>query len=261
MKETYYFTHDYNARNDPKLLRLRKDFGCRGLGIYWSLVEMLYEQGGKIKVADIDAIAYDLREPLEDVNCVIGEYELFQFFVIENTEYFTSKAVEARNERREKISEIRRQAGRRGAFKTNSMRQQMSDSCPAEEQQLLGKSSANAEQMDGKSSAIKENKRKGDKEDKSSSLSKESTKKGFSIPTIEEVQEYIREKRYVVDAEQFISFYESNGWKVGSNPMKSWRAALLTWHKRNSKSNGTINRSSHRGSDSGYVPDYSNTEF
>lgn len=52
-------------------------------------------------------------------------------------------------------------------------------------------------------------------------------------PTLEEVQAYATEKGYSVDAELFIAFYESNGWKVGKNPMKSWRAALVTWQKRN----------------------------
>lgn len=52
-------------------------------------------------------------------------------------------------------------------------------------------------------------------------------------PTLDEVQTYIAEKGYSVDAESFIAFYESNGWKVGKNPMKSWRAALVTWQKRN----------------------------
>ena len=52
-------------------------------------------------------------------------------------------------------------------------------------------------------------------------------------PTLEEVQAYVTEKGYSVDAESFIAFYESNGWKVGKNPMKSWRAALVTWQKRN----------------------------
>lgn len=258
MKESYYFTHDYNARNDPKLLRLRMDFGCRGLGIYWSLVEMLYEQDGKIPADQIDAIAYDLREPLEDVSRIVSEYELFRFIIHENKEYFTSKAVEARNERREEISEIRRQAGRRGAFKTNSMRQK-SGSSSADERQMLGKCSANAEQMNGKSSAIKEKEIKGN----NSTLSKEN-KRVFVKPTIEEVEEYVKEKGYAVDAESFISFYESNGWKVGNNPMKSWRAAVTTWQKRivnDSKSNGTINQRTHRGSDSGYVPDYSQTKF
>ena len=52
-------------------------------------------------------------------------------------------------------------------------------------------------------------------------------------PTLEEVQACIAERGYNVDAELFMNHYESNGWKVGKNPMKSWRAALVTWQKRN----------------------------
>lgn len=51
----------------------------------------------------------------------------------------------------------------------------------------------------------------------------------FHPPTIDEVAEYCREKGYNIDAEHFVSYYESNGWRVGKNPMKDWRAACRTW--------------------------------
>jgi len=35
-----------------------------------------------------------------------------------------------------------------------------------------------------------------------------------------------------IEAEKFLNYYESNGWKVGKNPMKSWRAALRNWWSR-----------------------------
>lgn len=57
--------------------------------------------------------------------------------------------------------------------------------------------------------------------------------KTFVPPTLEEVQEYILEKHYHFDSETFMAFYESNGWKVGRNPMKSWKAACVTWERRN----------------------------
>ena len=37
------------------------------------------------------------------------------------------------------------------------------------------------------------------------------------------------------DAEQFVAFYASNGWRVGKNPMKDWRASVRTWHLRNER--------------------------
>ena len=61
---------------------------------------------------------------------------------------------------------------------------------------------------------------------------KEITAKAFVKPTLEEVEKHIKENNLLVDAQTFIAFYDSNGWKVGKNPMKSWKAALMTWHKK-----------------------------
>ena len=48
-------------------------------------------------------------------------------------------------------------------------------------------------------------------------------------PTIEQVQAYIIEKNYILDAEAFWYSYESKGWMVGKNPMKQWRGAISNW--------------------------------
>lgn len=53
----------------------------------------------------------------------------------------------------------------------------------------------------------------------------------FIKPTLEEVKAYILEKGYNVDPDRWINYYESNGWKVGKNPMKNWKAAIATWNK------------------------------
>lgn len=54
----------------------------------------------------------------------------------------------------------------------------------------------------------------------------------FTPPTVSEVRDYCRERNNSIDAEAFVAFYESKGWKVGSQPMKSWKAAVVTWEKR-----------------------------
>lgn len=54
----------------------------------------------------------------------------------------------------------------------------------------------------------------------------------FTPPTVEEVRSYCAEKGFTFDPEAFVAFYESKGWKVGRNPMKSWKAACTTWQKR-----------------------------
>ena len=53
----------------------------------------------------------------------------------------------------------------------------------------------------------------------------------FAPPTLEEVSAYCAERGNHVDPEHFVSFYESNGWKVGKNPMKDWKAAVRTWER------------------------------
>lgn len=51
------------------------------------------------------------------------------------------------------------------------------------------------------------------------------------IPTLEEVKAYVEEKQNGVDPVKFWNFYESKGWKVGKNPMVSWKACIATWSK------------------------------
>lgn len=53
----------------------------------------------------------------------------------------------------------------------------------------------------------------------------------FSPPTIEAVREYCLERGNRVDAERFHAHYTANGWKVGKNPMKDWKAAVRTWER------------------------------
>ena len=62
-----------------------------------------------------------------------------------------------------------------------------------------------------------------------------SDRKRFTAPTIEEVIAYCKERGNRVDPERFIDYYTSNGWKVGKNPMKDWKAAVRTWERSEPK--------------------------
>ena len=57
--------------------------------------------------------------------------------------------------------------------------------------------------------------------------------KKFIKPTLEEVKEYCVERKNNINPESFISYYESNGWKVGKNPMKDWKACIRSWETKN----------------------------
>ena len=58
------------------------------------------------------------------------------------------------------------------------------------------------------------------------------TTRRFIPPTVEEVASYAMEKGYRIDPARFVDFYASKGWKVGSSPMKDWKAAVRNWAGR-----------------------------
>lgn len=66
------------------------------------------------------------------------------------------------------------------------------------------------------------------------------TRHKFSPPTVDEVKMYCQEQGYSVDAERFVSYYESNGWMVGRNKMKNWQAAVRNWNGKEQKGNGKV---------------------
>ena len=68
----------------------------------------------------------------------------------------------------------------------------------------------------------------------------EKTTKKFKKPSLEEVKEYCQERNNNINAEHFIDYYDANGWKVGKNPMKDWKAAIRTW-ERNRSDNNAVN--------------------
>lgn len=53
----------------------------------------------------------------------------------------------------------------------------------------------------------------------------------FTPPTLEQVQAYCRERGNSVDAQKFVDFYTSKGWKVGNQSMRDWKAAVRTWER------------------------------
>ena len=80
----------------------------------------------------------------------------------------------------------------------------------------------------------------------------------FVPPSLDEVKDYIREHKYQVDAEKWYSYYESNGWMVGKNKMKSWQACLQYWEhndfggKKNDSSGIRRKNKNYAGTEAGF---------
>lgn len=104
--ENQYFPHDYNARNDVKIIKLLRAKGLAGLGLYWCIVETLYQNGGKMKIEECESIAFALHLHFEDVSEVITEFDLFS----NDGTNFWSESIFRRLEKRKDVSEKRKKA-------------------------------------------------------------------------------------------------------------------------------------------------------
>lgn len=76
-KETFYFSHDYNARSNVKIRKLIIEHGYQGYGLYWALIEDLYQNGNALPL-DYEFIAYDLRADEAIVKSIIHNFDLFK---------------------------------------------------------------------------------------------------------------------------------------------------------------------------------------
>ncbi len=97
-KDTFYFPHDFGARKDPKLIKLFIKHKHEGIGLYWMLIEMMYEQGGYLMLSDMESYAFELRIGCDRIADLIDSYELFE----KDDEKFWSNAVLRRLSDREK---------------------------------------------------------------------------------------------------------------------------------------------------------------
>lgn len=192
-KDAYWFKHDSNARHDQRLMAIRVKYGMRGYGIYFGIIEMLREAYASRLPSRFDLVAFDLREPLADVEDIINSYGLF---TVADGNFF-SESLLRRMEKREEVLETKRVAGRKGG---------------------LAKARAYAKIMPKHNVAIRieENRR-----DKSI----------FTPPTLEEVTTYTKEIGSSINPKYFIDSNTAKGWVVGKNrtPMKDWKATIRTW--------------------------------
>ena len=114
----------------------------------------------------------------------------------------------------------------------------------ANKRQTDDKRMANKRQTDDKRTLYKEYKKTRIQENNNSARTRVSHGDGvskFVKPTLQEVKAYCIERGNDVDPERFINHYEANGWMVGRNKMKDWRAAVRNWERnRASKSAGQV---------------------
>ena len=108
MKESFYFSHDYNARNDIKIKRLLLNHGMIGYGVFWAIIEELYNNANALPL-DYETYAYEFRVSPDVIKSIINDYDLF----VINDREFGSMSVQNRLDKREEKSK----KARKNAYK------------------------------------------------------------------------------------------------------------------------------------------------
>lgn len=257
-----YFPHDYNARTDPKLQEVIMTHGMAGIGVYWCVVEMMYEQGGRLPTKSINSIAYNLHTSADIVRSIIYDFELF---VVDGDE-FMSNAVKSRIVKKEEVSAMKQKAAMARWGKPNADAMQMQYKC-----------NADAMQAECRCNAIyKENKRKEnikekDKKEKASS----------SLPLDEEIEEvkgdntwidYICMNHHIIPAKLFTMLNDFKAECIANGIEKHRDIADVKSHinnwlriqvnnKKKNKRNEDSNTNKRRGLDVSDNADYSGEHF
>ena len=212
MKDAYYFSHDANAHNDPKMLNLRLSCGWEGVGLYWTFLEILRDMPGYKYQEDNHLASLSLRLSTAQATLQAWLNEAYKVGLLVCDDGFIYsvsflKRMEEMDAKRLLLSE----AGRRDG---------------------LASSQAQATLKPGSSSKVKESK-----------VNEISNTSRFAPPTKEVVIEYF-EKELGSDKDRAITFFEfygSKGWVVGKSPMKNWHLAAsrsLKWNPQNGATDG-----------------------
>lgn len=193
-----------SADIDVRLSKVREEYGYEGLGIYWQFMCML-AGAGEYDVGDLQYISEMMNCNDEILRFVVLKCNLFE--VDGGTIRAKEQAVEETPEETIKPTPKRSRADYMREYRAKKK------SAPSVQTELPLEVEKPPEKPP-----------------------EEKPQKRFVPPSVEEVREYCRKNGKNVDAEAFVAFYESKGWMVGKNKMKSWQSATTTWDKSQCRS-------------------------
>jgi predicted phage replisome organizer len=165
-----------------------------------------------------EMLANQFNRPLATVRLALKVFE--EFGMVEIVDNFLLLPAWEKYQSVEKLEKIREQTRKRVA-------------AHREKQRLVGSVTSNAN-VTQCNATEEEKEEEVEVEEEKENVSQAKPRKRFIPPTLEEVRSYCQERKNNVDAQRFIDYYTANGWMVGKNKMKDWRAAVRNW-ERNSK--------------------------
>jgi len=244
-KDTFYFSHDYNAHDDVKILFLRQELGMEGYGIFWFLIEKLADSGGILPLNLTPVLAMQMHTSETKVLGVINQYGLFN--IIEN-EFFSERLLEHL-----KIRKHLSDSGTNGADERWGI-----DRVANGGDISIPNGDGNAKERKGKEKKVKEIKEEyntfKDTEDNKHNKNLESSSTPESllensnlfrkpnIPTFEQVYEdCIRKGGTKQMAEKFFAKHEAYGWITSNGAITNFSYLLsnyiASWKENEEKNN------------------------
>ena len=288
-----YFRHDIHASLDLKLRRLMAVHGAEGYGNYWLIIELLSQLSadeGKEPRMQFDEYYVAALIHTKKHSMIWSIIHDFDLFVIEmgddGREYFYSRRLfrdfhegvikkshtdeEASDEqatyraKRQLSPEARERMARGGRkYRPTKVESKVEEGSEEGSTKVKEGTEEGRSKVDQGKSKVNGGDNRGGKAPKTirqEDIKREGEKATrFSPPSLDEVRDEVERLGYEVDPERFIAHYESNGWRVGPNKMKSWKSALVTWHKRQKEEDAKRQSLFPRASQS--RPTYTNAEY
>jgi hypothetical protein len=205
MKDAYYFPHDSNAKDDPKIINMIEQHGPEAYGIYWILIETLRDQPEfRAPVNILPGLARRYNTTFDKMKSVVITYGLFE---VSDDEYFFSlslnRRMDAINEKRKKLSE----AGRKGNLKRWNDKELIATLSPGDRHPIASKG------KESKEKEIKEN---------------YLYPKSINDPDL--LMFFNNNGSTNDEAIKFFAHYNSQNWHKSNNmPISNWESAAINW--------------------------------
>lgn len=213
-KDTYYFSHDANARKDEKILTLLAAHGYEGYGIYWALVEMMFENSDTaISRKLLNGIAYDMRIDIAVLKKVITTCYAVKLFQADKEKIWSNSLRRRKSEWEEKKKK-HSEAGKRGMATRWGLNNDV----------ITKPNAVITIDNKGKESKVKEK--------------KVNKRKVFVAPTLEDVKKYFDSKGFPESlAEKAFEYYDTSDWHDSEGKrVFSWKQKMFAvWMKEENR--------------------------
>ena len=221
-----YFPLDCTFFSNDKVKALRRAYGSIGVLTYIYILCNVYGNGYYYKVKSLNQFAYDVAESIankqlesvaarvrESIDYMADDVDLIDRSCLDMG-ILTSKSIQ------EQYSVTI------AKFKRKTQIKEYNLLTPIEH---LPESTVNSEETTVNLEETRVNTEKTPRKGKGNRNEEISLTRDKETPALEDIRAYCRQRNNAVDPQRFYDYYEANGWKVGGQPIRDWRAMVRRW--------------------------------